>query len=363
MLYKFLALYGTENLFFNLFRYITLRSGGALLTSLLISLLIGPWMIKYLKSKQGKGQPIRDDGPTSHMKTKKGTPTMGGFLILISLTSSILLWADLSNAYIWITLLTTLFFGLLGFSDDYLKVTQQTSKGISAKTKLLAQLIVSFIAVGAIMYFLPENLNSSLAFPFFKNMLLPLGWLFIPFSIVVIVGSSNAVNLTDGLDGLAIGPIIVASLCFLIITYVTGNYHFSAYLQLHYVPGSGELAVFCGALIGAGLGFLWFNTPPASIFMGDMGSLAMGGALGTMSIIVKNELVWIIIGGLFVMETASVIIQVTYFKLTGGKRIFLMAPIHHHFEKKGWAETTIVIRFWIISVVLAMVGLATLKLR
>jgi len=363
MLYKILLLFNSDVLFLNLFRYITLRSGAALLTSLLIALFFGPNLIKWLKSVQGQGQPIRDDGPTSHITEKQGTPTMGGLIILLSLTTSVLFWSNLSNPYIWICLLCTLSLGLLGFSDDYLKVQHQTSKGLNGKIKLLSQIIISFLVVIAICYFSPENLATSLAFPFLKNTLLHLSWLFIPFSILVIVGSSNAVNLTDGLDGLAIGPIIIGTFFFLIVSYFTGNYNFSSYLHLHYVPGSGELAVFCGALIGSSLGFLWFNAHPASIFMGDTGSLSIGGALGTLSVITKNEIIWSIVGGLFVIEALSVILQVLYFKLTGGKRIFLMAPLHHHFEKKGWSETSIVMRFWIISVVLAILGLSTLKLR
>lgn len=363
MLYNILLFFNSDIFFLNLFRYITLRTGGALLTSLFLTLYFGPKLIQWLKSHQGKGQPIRDDGPESHLEKKQGTPTMGGLIILLTLTISVLIWSNLSNPYIWISLLCTLFLGLLGFSDDYQKIRHQTSKGVNGKIKLLYQIIVSFLTVLAICYFSPEKLSSTLAFPFMKNTLLHLGWLFFPFSILVIVGSSNAVNLTDGLDGLAIGPIIIATFFFLIVAYFTGHYTFSHYLQLHHIPGSSELAVFCGALIGSGLGFLWFNAHPAKIFMGDTGSLAIGGALGTLSVIIKNEIVWFVVGGLFVIEALSVILQVFYFKLTGGKRIFLMAPLHHHFEKKGWSETSIVLRFWIVAIVLAILGFSTLKLR
>lgn len=347
---------------FNLFRYLTFRTMGALLTSLLIAFLCGKPFIAWLKSKQKEGQPIRTDGPESHLITKKGTPTMGGVLILFSLTLSTLLWANVSNPYILITLLVTLGFGGLGMMDDYLKLTKRSSKGLSGKGKLLIQTTLSCLAVWAYIYATGDQLATSLAIPFTKSMTIPLGWLFYVFSFFVIVGTSNAVNLTDGLDGLAIVPVMIASACFCVIAYLVGNSLFSDYLHIPHVPHSGELAVFCGALIGAGLGFLWYNAPPAKVFMGDTGSLAAGGALGTVAMITKHEIVLIIIGGLFVIEAISVILQVGYFKLTG-KRIFLMAPIHHHFEKKGWAEPTVVIRFWIIASILAIVGLSTLKLR
>ncbi len=347
---------------FNLFRYLTFRTMGALLTALIIAFLCGKPFIAWLKSKQKDGQPIRLDGPETHLVTKKGTPTMGGVLILFSLTLSTLLWANVANPYILMTLLITLGFGVLGMMDDYLKLTKKSSKGLSGKGKLLIQATLSCLAVWVYIQVTGFDLATSLAIPFTKTFFIPLGWFFYVFSFFVIVGTSNAVNLTDGLDGLAIVPVMIASTCFCIIAYLVGNTVFSSYLHIPHVPQSGELAVFCGALIGAGLGFLWFNAPPAKVFMGDTGSLAAGGALGTVSMITKHEIVLIIIGGLFVIEAISVILQVGYFKLTG-KRIFLMAPIHHHFEKKGWAEPTVVIRFWIIASVLAIIGLSTLKLR
>lgn len=346
----------------NLFRYITFRTLGAVLTALLVSFIFGNPVIAWLKSKQVNGQPIREDGPESHLLTKKGTPTMGGALILLALTSSTLLWGDLHNGFLWIVLTVTLGFGLLGSYDDYLKLTKQSSKGISARFKFSAQLLLSLIAAILLTHWMPASLATAIAFPFLKGVFLDLGVFFYVFAAVVMVGASNAVNLTDGLDGLAIGPVMIAAACFAIISYVVGNSVFSIYLHVPHVPFAGELAVFCGALIGAGLGFLWFNAPPAKIFMGDTGSLAVGGALGAVSIASKHEIVLGIIGGLFVLEAVSVILQVGYFKCTG-KRIFLMAPIHHHFEKKGWAEPTIVIRFWIIALVLALLGLSTLKLR
>ncbi|PPR79939.1 MAG: Phospho-N-acetylmuramoyl-pentapeptide-transferase [Alphaproteobacteria bacterium MarineAlpha3_Bin5] len=346
----------------NVFRYITFRTGGAIITALVISFLIGPIIIALLKNRQKAGQPIRDDGPETHLITKKGTPTMGGLMILIAITIATLLWSDLSNAFIWAVLGITLTFGIIGFLDDYLKVAAYSPRGLSARLKLFLQLAISSVATIWIMRHLPPELASSLAVPFLKDVLLEFGWMFIPMSVIVMVGSSNAVNLTDGLDGLAIVPVMIATGVFLLITYLVGNSVFSDYLQLHYVPGSGELAIFCGALIGSGLGFLWFNAPPAKVFMGDTGSLALGGALGVISTITKHELVLAIVGGLFVLETVSVAVQVISFKLTG-RRVFAMAPLHHHFEKKGWAESTIVIRFWIIAAVLALAGLATLKLR
>ena len=362
MLYNLLVPLSDEYQIFNLFRYLTFRTGGAIMTALLIGFVLGPWLIDWLRSKQREGQPIREDGPESHLLTKKGTPTMGGLLILIALSVSTLLWADLSNGFIWAVLLVTGGFGLLGFADDFLKLTKRNTKGLPGKIKLLGQVAISIVAVLMIQDSMPVNLANGLAVPFFKDVLIDLGWFFAPFAIFVMVGASNSVNLTDGLDGLAIVPVMIACLCFALIAYLTGNTVFANYLQINHVPGTGELAVFCGALLGAGLGFLWFNAPPAMVFMGDTGSLSLGGALGTISIVTKHELVLAIIGGLFVLETASVIVQVASFKLTG-KRVFRMAPLHHHFEKKGWAEPTIVIRFWIIAVILALIGLSTLKLR
>lgn len=363
MLYYLYTLYGQENIFFNLFRYLTFRTGGALLTALLISFLYGPRFIKWLKSKQGAGQPIREDGPESHLLTKKGTPTMGGGLILLALSVSTLLWANLNDIYVWVVMWVTLGFGAIGAYDDYLKLTKRNTKGLSGKKKLILQALISGVAAYIINLQMIPDLASSLSIPFFKSLLLDLGWFYIPFAIFVVVGASNAVNLTDGLDGLAIGPVMIASACFALISYLVGNQVFANYLQVLYVPGVGELAVFCGALIGAGLGFLWYNAPPAMVFMGDTGSLSVGGALGTISVATKHEIVLAIVGGLFVVEAVSVMLQVGYFKLTGGKRIFLMAPIHHHFEKKGWSEPTVVFRFWIIAIVLALIGLSTLKLR
>jgi len=362
MLYNLLVPLADQIQVFNLFRYLTFRTGGAIMTALLIGFVLGPWLIDWLRSKQREGQPIREDGPESHLLTKKGTPTMGGLLILIALSVSTLLWADLSNSFIWAVLLVTGGFGLLGFADDFLKLTKRNTKGLPGKLKLAGQVAISLFAVLMVQAAMPETLANGLAVPFFKDVLIDLGWFFAPFAIFVMVGASNAVNLTDGLDGLAIVPVMIACLCFALIAYLTGNAVFANYLQINHVPGTGELAVFCGALLGAGLGFLWFNAPPAMVFMGDTGSLSLGGALGTISIVTKHELVLAIIGGLFVLETVSVIVQVASFKLTG-KRVFRMAPLHHHFEKKGWAEPTIVIRFWIIAVILALIGLSTLKLR
>jgi phospho-N-acetylmuramoyl-pentapeptide-transferase len=347
---------------FNLFRYITFRSGGAVVTALLISFLCGPRVIAWLKSKQREGQPIRIDGPQSHLTRKKGTPTMGGFLILLALTCSTLLWADLSNAYVWIVLVVTVGFGLIGFLDDYTKLTRNSHHGVPGKVKLLLEFLLAGAACVVLAFVMRQPLANTVAVPFLKNVLLDLGWGFIPFGMLVIAGASNAVNLTDGLDGLAIVPSMIAVACFGFIAYVVGSLVFSNYLQLHHVPGAGELTVFCAAMIGAGLGFLWFNAPPASVFMGDTGSLSIGGALGTISVITKHEIVLAIIGGLFVLEAVSVIVQVASFKLTG-RRVFRMAPLHHHFEQKGWEEPTIVIRFWIIASILAIAGLATLKLR
>ena len=361
MLFNLLSPLAEDIQFLNLFRYLTFRTGGAIITALTISLILGPTIISWLKSQQGNASNIREDVPDTHLK-KAGTPTMGGFLILLSLTISTVLWADIQNESVWLVLFATVGFGTIGFADDYLKLTKQNSKGLRGRVKLMFQLLIAAIAAYWAMSLTGAPLSGAVAVPFFKNTLIQLGWFFIPFAAFVLVGTSNAVNLTDGLDGLAIVPVMIAAGCFGLISYLVGNTVFSSYLQLHYIEGAGELAVFCGALVGASLGFLWFNAPPAMVFMGDTGSLAVGGALGAISIVTKHELVLAIIGGLFVLETASVIIQVASFKLTG-RRVFAMAPLHHHFEKKGWAESTIVIRFWIIAVVLALFGLATLKLR
>lgn len=364
MLYNLLFPLKDEFALFNLFQYITFRTGGAILTALLICFVIGPKLIRWLKSKQGEGQPIRDNGPETHLK-KKGTPTMGGLMILISLSISTLLWVDLTNIQYWVVLLVTVGFGLIGFADDYLKLTQRNTQGLSGKLKLLGQFLISGLAIAILLINGGEeqfDLITGLAFPFVKDYLLPLGLIFIPFAMVVIIGASNSVNLTDGLDGLATVPTMIAAACFGLIAYLVGNINFAAYLNISYVDGSGELAVFCGALIGACMGFLWFNAPPAMVFMGDTGSLSLGGALGSVAVVTKHEITLVIIGGLFVLETVSVIVQVMSFKLTG-KRVFRMAPIHHHFEKKGWPETTVVIRFWIIAMILALIGLSTLKLR
>lgn len=346
---------------FNLFRYLTFRTGGALVTALIIAFVTGPTLIQWLRSRQGAGQPIRDDGPESHL-AKRGTPTMGGLMILIGMIGATLLWADLTNPYVWIVILVTSGFGLIGFADDYLKLTKRNTQGLPGRAKILFQASITVVAAFWIYRASPEALAGGVAIPFVKDVLIQLGLFFLLFALIVIIGASNAVNLTDGLDGLAIVPVMMAAGTFGFISYVAGNTIFSDYLQIHHMPGSGELAVFCGALIGAGLGFLWFNAPPAMVFMGDTGSLSMGGALGTIAVIVKHELVLAIVGGLFVLEAVSVIVQVASFKLTG-RRVFRMAPLHHHFEKKGWAEPTIVIRFWIIAAILALAGLATLKLR
>jgi phospho-N-acetylmuramoyl-pentapeptide-transferase len=346
---------------FNLFRYITFRAGMAFATALIFGFLFGRPLIDLLRRKQGKGQPIRDDGPQSHL-AKVGTPTMGGLLILSALVFSTLLWARLDNPYVWITLLVTLAFGLIGFADDYAKVTKQTTAGVSGKVRMAAGLVIAALASYAAASFHPAALTNQLALPLFKDALVNLSVFFIPFGMFVIVGAANAVNLTDGLDGLAIMPVMIAGATLGVIAYVVGNYNFSEYLGVHFVPGTGELLIFASALFGAGLGFLWYNAPPAAVFMGDTGALALGGALGAIAVCTKHEIVLGIVGGLFVVEALSVIIQVLYFKRTG-RRVFLMAPIHHHFEKKGWAEPQIVIRFWIISLILAMIGLATLKVR
>ena len=346
----------------NLFKYITFRSIGALLTALLISFIFGPKIIALLKRMQKRGQPIRSDGPKSHILFKTGTPTMGGLLIVLAFTASTLLWAKLDNVYIWIILGVAISFGFIGLLDDWIKVSKMTSNGLKSYQKIIPQILIAFIAAWFISDNTPQSLQNSLSIPFIKENIVFLGIFYIPFVILVIVGSSNAVNLTDGLDGLAIVPVMIAASSFAIIVYLTGHLNFSNYLQISYVPGVGEIAVFLGAIIGSGLGFLWFNAPPAMVFMGDTGSLSLGGVIGVSASVSRHELVLIIIGGLFVLETISVIVQIVSFKLTG-KRIFKMAPLHHHFEQKGWAESTIVIRFWIIAVILALIGLSTLKLR
>lgn len=362
MLYHLMLAYADQFSVLNVFRYITFRTGGAVMTALFLSFLIGPWLIRFLRTKQGHGQPIRDDGPASHQLTKQGTPTMGGFLILIAVGIATLLWADLSNHYVWVVLLVILSFGAVGFYDDYLKITQSSSRGMPGRFKLLLESLIALAAVYAIIRIGDPAISSVIAIPFFKGMLLDIGWFFLGFGAFVIVGSGNAVNLTDGLDGLAIVPVMIAATSFGLIAYLAGNAIFSEYLQIHFVRGTGELAIMSGAILGAGLGFLWFNAPPAMVFMGDTGSLSLGAGIGAIAVAAKHEIVLAIIGGLFVLEAVSVIVQVVSFKLTG-KRVFKMAPLHHHYEQKGWAEPTIVIRFWIIAVVLAFIGLATLKLR
>jgi phospho-N-acetylmuramoyl-pentapeptide-transferase len=363
MIYHLLTDYADQVSVFNVFRYITFRTGAAMFTALLVSFLLGPMVIEGLRARQSQGQPIREDGPQSHLLTKKGTPTMGGLLILLGMVPAVLLWGDLANPYVWIVLLVTLGYGAIGFADDYMKVAKVNTAGVPGKIKLFFEAMIALAAVYAIARVGASPLSTSLAIPFFKDVLLPLDIFgFILFGMFVIVGASNAVNLTDGLDGLAIVPVMIAMASFGFIAYLVGNGVFADYLQIHFVPGTGELAVFCGALLGAGLGFLWYNAPPAMVFMGDTGSLSLGGAIGSISVATKHEIVLAIIGGLFVLEAVSVIVQVASFKLTG-KRVFRMAPLHHHFEQKGWAEPTIVIRFWIIAVVLAIAGLATLKIR
>jgi phospho-N-acetylmuramoyl-pentapeptide-transferase len=362
MLFNLARPFADQFILFNLFRYITFRSGAACLTALVVCFILGPRVIRWLRSVQGGGQPIRADGPERHLVEKKGTPTMGGALILFALGISTLLWADLRNRYVWAVLFVTLGYGLLGFIDDYLKVTRRNHKGVSGRVKLIAQAVIGLIASVWITLLTREPLATELAVPVFKEVLIPLGRFFPVFATLVMMGSSNAVNLTDGLDGLAIVPTIICASVFALIAYLVGNRIFADYLQLNAVAGVGELCVFCSALVGAGLGFLWFNAPPAAVFMGDIGSLSLGGALGAVAVATKHEIVLMIVGGLFVVETVSVIVQVFWYKRTG-QRVFLMAPLHHHFEKKGWAEPTIVIRFWIISMILALVGLATLKIR
>ena len=361
MLYQFLLNFVDTFSFLNVFKYLTFRTGLSVFTSLAIVLLIGGSFIKFF-SNQKILDPIRDDGPEEHIIKKIGTPTMGGAIILFGLIVSVLCWGDLSNINILFCLYIAISFGLLGALDDYKKIKHRNSLGISSKLKIILQILLAMIGVIFFTFLIDNQEITNLYFPFFKNLIINLGWFFIPFAVFVIVGSSNAVNLTDGLDGLATVPVILVAACFAFISYVTGNIVFSDYLQIPYIEGTGEISIFCGAIIGSCLGFLWFNAPPAKIFMGDTGSLSLGGSLGAVGIITKHEIVLAITGGLFVLEAVSVMVQVISFKLTG-KRIFKMAPIHHHFEKKGWPESTVVIRFWIISIILAMVGLATLKLR
>lgn len=367
MLYLLFAPLADDFQLANLFRYITFRTGGALMTAMLIAFIFGKPMIGWLRRKQGKGQPIRSEGIERHVIEKAGTPTMGGFLILLGVMVGTLLWADLTNAYVWIVIFVTAGFGVIGFIDDYLKVTKQTTAGFGGKFKLVGEFAIALIAVvwathTARSLGVEPGIETSIAVPFFKDLMINIGPLFFVFGCIVIVGSGNAVNMTDGLDGLAIVPVMIAAATFGVIAYVVGRVDFAEYLQVHYTAGAGEILIFCGALIGAGIGFLWWNAPPAMVFMGDTGSLSLGGALGTIAVAIKHELVLAIVGGLFVLELVSVMVQVASFKLFG-KRVFRMAPIHHHFEKKGWAEPTIVIRFWIIAVILALIGLATLKLR
>ncbi len=360
---KFLASeYQSIFSFLNIFSYITFRSGAAILTALFFSLIFGNYLISKLSKIQPTGQPIREDGPKSHIILKKGTPTMGGLMIILSVLVSTIIWADLRNNFVLISILTILIFGLIGFADDYKKIKLNSSSGISSKSRIIFQIISSLLITYLIIYNLEPNISNSMTFPFFKNLIIDFGIFYFFISIFIIIGSANAVNLTDGLDGLAIVPVMIVAMSFALIVYVAGNKFFANYLLIQYIPGTGELSVFCGSLIGAALGFLWFNAPPAKVFMGDTGSLALGSSLGAISIMCKHEILLSIIGGLFVLETLSVVIQVMIFKITG-KRVFLMAPLHHHFEKKGWAESTIVIRFWIITIVLALIGLATLRIR
>ena len=361
MLY-FLGQLGESLTAFNVFRYVTFRTAGAVVTALFFVFMFGPGMIALLRLKQGRGQPIREDGPAGHLLTKKGTPTMGGLMILSGAVLSTLLWSNLANGYVWVVLFVTIGFGAIGFYDDYLKVKRMSHKGFGGRQRLLIEAIIGLIACYAISRLSEPAYATSLLFPFVKGLAWNMGYFFLILGGFVIMAAGNSVNLTDGLDGLAIVPVMVAAACFALIAYLVGSVTFSDYLFLNYTPGTAELSVVCGALIGAGLGFLWFNAPPAQIFMGDTGSLALGGALGTIAVATKHEIVLAIIGGLFVLETVSVIVQVVSFKLTG-KRVFRMAPIHHHFEALGWTESQVVIRFWIISFVLALIGLSSLKLR
>ena len=362
MLYQILYPIADHFQIFNLLRYITFRSAGALLTSLIISLIAMPFLIRYLRKKFNKGQPIRDDGPEQHL-AKQGTPTMGGLVIILSLITSCLLWGDLKNCYLWLSMFITISCAALGLVDDYLKVSKYNKKGVPGKIKMICQLLIAITAGIWLQKIAPSSYNSHIALPFLKNLIIDIGWFYIPFISIVLIGASNAVNLTDGLDGLAIVPIIIASACFALIAYLTGSSKFADYLNIQFVEKSAELAVFCSAIIGAGIGFLWYNAQPAEIMMGDVGSLACGGAIASVSIVTKHEITLAIVGGLFVIEALSVIIQVYYFKLTKGKRFFKMAPIHHHFEKCGWSESKVVVRFWIIAIIFAIIGLSTLKIR
>jgi phospho-N-acetylmuramoyl-pentapeptide-transferase len=361
MLYSLILNYIDIFSFLNVFKYLTVRTGFAMFTSMLVVFLIGNPFISFFSAKQIL-DPIREDGPSDHIVKKIGTPTMGGVLILSGLLSGILLWGDLSSIYVWFLIFILASFGSLGAYDDYKKIKYKNSSGVSFRFKIISQIFIATTGILLLSYFSDYADLKNLYFPFFKNLVINLGWFFVPFSVFIIVGSSNAVNLTDGLDGLATVPVILVAACFAFISYVTGNIVFSDYLQIPYIEGVGEVTIFCGSVIGSCLGFLWFNAPPAKIFMGDTGSLALGGSLGAVGIITKHEIVLAITGGLFVLEAISVIVQVFSYKLTG-KRVFRMAPIHHHFEKKGWPESTVVIRFWIVSIILAMIGLATLKLR
>ena len=361
MLYSLLTSLVDQFSFLNVFKYLTFRTGLSMITSMVIVFLIGGSFIKFFSSKKITG-PIRKDGPDDHLIKKIGTPTMGGVMILVGILAGTLLWSNLENYYIWFLIFIVSSFGILGAVDDWLKIKNNSSAGLSSISKLSIQIILALISIICLIKFSDHSNLKNLYFPFFKNLILNLGIFFIPFCVFIIVGSSNAVNLTDGLDGLATVPVILVAGCFAFISYVVGNVVFSNYLQIPYIEDIGEVSVFCGSIIGSCLGFLWFNAPPAKIFMGDTGSLSLGGSLGAVGIVTKHEIVLAIVGGLFVLETVSVLIQVISFKLTG-KRIFKMAPIHHHFEKKGWPESTVVIRFWIISIILALIGLATLKLR
>jgi phospho-N-acetylmuramoyl-pentapeptide-transferase len=359
MLYHLLYPLHTSFIGFNVFRYITFRSILAAVTAFLIVIILGNLFIRTMRKLQ-IGQIIRDDGPETHM-AKQGVPTMGGLLILSAIVGSSFLWARLDNEYVWLTMSVTMFFGVVGALDDYQKISKKSSAGLSARGKLLLQFIGA--ALVGLFIFLHPGFDGHLSIPFLKNIRPDLGWFYVIFAMIIIVGASNAVNLTDGLDGLATGPTVVSAAVYLIFSYIAGNIVIAEYLQIHYVAGSGELAVFCGAMVGGSLGFLWFNAYPAQVFMGDVGSLSLGAALGTVAVIIKQEILLAIVGGIFVMEALSVIIQVGYFKMSKGRRVFLMAPFHHHFEKKGWHETKVVVRFWIVSIILGFLAMATLKLR
>ena len=361
MLYSFLSSLTENYSYLNVFKYITFRTGLSVVTSFIIVFIIGEPLIKIFQKNQISG-PIRQDGPIDHIIKKSGTPTMGGLIIILGIFLGTFLWADLKNTYVLTVIFVSISLGLLGFIDDLLKIKKKNSRGLKSKYKLLGQIIISLIAIYILSEYSEHPFLNNLYFPFFKNIIFPMGFFFIPFALFVIVGASNAVNLTDGLDGLATVPVMLVALSYTLISYIVGNTIFAEYLKIPYVQNVGELSIFCGAIFGSCLGFLWYNAPPAKIFMGDTGSLSLGGSLAVVAIIVKHEIVLAIIGGLFVLETVSVIIQVVSFKLTG-KRVFMMAPIHHHFEKKGWPESTVVIRFWIIAIILALVGLATLKMR